>query len=691
MMQKLILKQTVFRRTFAYIALLLIIAVLFFETALIQTRLRSAQATAELSNTIALQRTSALFDMVFYSVRNSIDEVKTNATIINTVIVPDKKNSTRNFDTLEIINSFCNSNRYIERIVLHNHFDGSIYTSNLKLLDEESFDDFHLLQDKSTSVLPDTDIELLLDENKLYLRFPFLQGYKGDLSTLLITLDTPAILNDFIGNDADFAVLLGTVPVYMGEKIDISDPSNCSYYSDVSGLTFLRTQLLSHSNLHEALSSSHILFQVGMTISLIILALFVTWLLYRPLHKLLTSREVSSELDLGSKDDEWTLLNTAIKKKEHKNLQYKSFLSGSSYDICQQLFTELLDGADFSDDYIDLLLEGIESNFTLGGRYIVYTILPESDEPPEKLVPLFLSMVGAPPRGGELFTMPYHRVILSILRITEETEQIDDIVSDCKRLLLSTMQKLCPCSIGESTVFYALTDLPHFFRQSYNQCTASIDNNPVDQDILGSFFSQIMHVVETIPDKTPEQSYSSISGLLSQVDEMNISDYDKQRIRLFFLRSIFSLRQQYTPEEIPDEYTLAEISKSNAGTISRIELVLAEIYACLEKRQNKYLVETVAYLNQHFQDSSLSLSSVADIIGVNSSYLSKLFGDAYYKGFNQYLNDLRIQKAKELLRTSDMKIRDIGPSVGFLTVQTFIRVFKKSVGVTPNEYKRTQN
>ena len=89
----------------------------------------------------------------------------------------------------------------------------------------------------------------------------------------------------------------------------------------------------------------------------------------------------------------------------------------------------------------------------------------------------------------------------------------------------------------------------------------------------------------------------------------------------------------------------------------------------------------------------ISLDSCAERIGTSSYTLSKSFNKILGINFIDYLTDLRIQKAKELLEGTDMKIGDIAERVGYRH-SYFNRIFKKQTGVTPSQFrqsKRTNN
>jgi two-component system response regulator YesN len=67
--------------------------------------------------------------------------------------------------------------------------------------------------------------------------------------------------------------------------------------------------------------------------------------------------------------------------------------------------------------------------------------------------------------------------------------------------------------------------------------------------------------------------------------------------------------------------------------------------------------------------------------------LSRLFKAVTGTGFNDYKIDLKINKAKELLRTTTLNINQITDRLGYLNAESFIRIFKKTTGETPTEFR----
>ncbi|GAA0133275.1 hypothetical protein YSY43_01150 [Paenibacillus sp. YSY-4.3] len=100
-------------------------------------------------------------------------------------------------------------------------------------------------------------------------------------------------------------------------------------------------------------------------------------------------------------------------------------------------------------------------------------------------------------------------------------------------------------------------------------------------------------------------------------------------------------------------------------------------------------VETVKrWIHEHY-DQQTELGSLASMVYLTPSYLSKLFKSETGVTITDYLIEVRIKKAKHLLKTSsDMKIHEIGCEVGYPDPAYFNKLFKRIVGVTPNEYKK---
>ncbi|MBR1930543.1 MAG: response regulator [Lachnospiraceae bacterium] len=94
------------------------------------------------------------------------------------------------------------------------------------------------------------------------------------------------------------------------------------------------------------------------------------------------------------------------------------------------------------------------------------------------------------------------------------------------------------------------------------------------------------------------------------------------------------------------------------------------------------------YMQEHYREK-LKLQDVADQVYVSQWHLSKLLNRYKGQSFSDILNNIRIEKAKELLNDPSLRIGDIADMVGFLDMAHFSRVFKRQTGVSANEYRNT--
>jgi two-component system response regulator YesN len=108
------------------------------------------------------------------------------------------------------------------------------------------------------------------------------------------------------------------------------------------------------------------------------------------------------------------------------------------------------------------------------------------------------------------------------------------------------------------------------------------------------------------------------------------------------------------------------------------------------RRHNALIREIRDYVAEQFLDPNLSLTMLSDRFQMSSKYLSQLFKESTGQNFSDFLIGLRIEYAKKLLRESEVSVQSISEIVGYANTTSFIRVFKKLVGVAPGQYRESQ-
>lgn len=95
------------------------------------------------------------------------------------------------------------------------------------------------------------------------------------------------------------------------------------------------------------------------------------------------------------------------------------------------------------------------------------------------------------------------------------------------------------------------------------------------------------------------------------------------------------------------------------------------------------------YIHSHINED-LSLNVLADIVFLSPKYLSSMFSQVTGINLNKYIKKVRMEKAKELLLTTNMKIADISQEVGYSYVSYFIRIFQEEYNMSPETYRQTR-
>ena len=95
------------------------------------------------------------------------------------------------------------------------------------------------------------------------------------------------------------------------------------------------------------------------------------------------------------------------------------------------------------------------------------------------------------------------------------------------------------------------------------------------------------------------------------------------------------------------------------------------------------------YLRHNYMLYDVSLDSISAILNINSSYFSVLFKKHFCVNFVDYLTELRMNAAKDLLRDPFLAAADVAGMVGYESPNYFTRAFKKNTGMTPTQYRRS--
>lgn len=169
-------------------------------------------------------------------------------------------------------------------------------------------------------------------------------------------------------------------------------------------------------------------------------------------------------------------------------------------------------------------------------------------------------------------------------------------------------------------------------------------------------------------------------------------------IRMFLVQNMFLLRnvleQRYATKkaEFPSFDDLAARIKKADTFLELLTLGfqycknLSEIIAV--SGPDNVILRVKAYLEKNYQ-KDLKLEGIAKLFHYNSAYLGKLFKKETGENFNNYLDQIRINNAKRMLMETDYKVYQVSEQVGYSNIDYFYSKFKRYVGISPKEFKRS--
>ncbi|WP_198543899.1 helix-turn-helix domain-containing protein [Petroclostridium xylanilyticum] len=140
----------------------------------------------------------------------------------------------------------------------------------------------------------------------------------------------------------------------------------------------------------------------------------------------------------------------------------------------------------------------------------------------------------------------------------------------------------------------------------------------------------------------------------------------------------YNLYEQLSGKETIEDIKiwLSEICHITVNTINKVNLT----------KSQKNAEKILEYVNENLS-RDISINDIADWIGFSTAYVSKIFKENIGKNYIDYLNGSRIEKAKQLLKNTQLPVKEVGFRVGFNNIQTFMRTFKKYEGITPGQYR----
>jgi AraC-like DNA-binding protein len=193
------------------------------------------------------------------------------------------------------------------------------------------------------------------------------------------------------------------------------------------------------------------------------------------------------------------------------------------------------------------------------------------------------------------------------------------------------------------------------------------------------------------------ESEQIVRSLATQIRENSRSLFTTRYLCWETLNTVMKARMdvvrhldQAQAQDYPDLFQVMKLTRMEELEQLLIRTVRGsceEIGKCCEN-EDALLAGMKQYLERRYADNQFTVREIADQFSMSLAHLGKYFKEKTGCTLSEYIHRLRIDKAKQLLRSTDLQLLDIVQTVGYQDVSSFIRKFKAEMSITPGEYRK---
>lgn len=688
-------KHSVFRSTFLLILSLILSVAIIFGIFLYRSTFLNMLQRVEDSNIAFLTMASSLSDETFETLVDKANNLTWNETVLDAMVFPDIQNRPRNAELISILKNVTSSTEFVNEIVLVCKHDGSLYTSTGLACSMQDCSMADSLKGTVLSSIGNKSCQLIKsDTGRVFLRYACISYSNGFLGEVYFFLDTDSLFGSLCSDDKGLSVYSDNNIMLYGEASSPPLPENnsdafLSHHSDAMDISFYIHSGREAFTLGESITNNYILLPFILVPLLILAALLLSWNFYRPLHNVIQSFPESKEVFENEQVSDWYTLSMSINNLSERTAQFEKVIDAVAPYVLNQLLVDLVAGRSVDVDSVRETLRSIQSPLSIDGKYVLIRTANEVTGvlPPAVIEHGIRNLQNLRIPGYRFYSISYQYAILTIVDVNNAERNVNqqELENLANTISVFTHNFADSC-VMYSDLFTGLINIRTGYQQIISRQQLKFRHTNISQEKINW---RIEQVIREIPQQTAKATESMMEHLLCTIKESLLPKGEISSCYKNLADRLYKLARTYNSKIKPMSMHFGNTSPDDLlpGLKNYITETTREIYLNLDNRQRKYLVAAQAYVEQNYMDSLLSLDATAAQLGISAAYLSRIFTETYGMRFTKYLNDLRIEKAKELLSDETKLIRDVGQDVGFLTVQNFMRVFKQKTGVTPSEYR----
>jgi AraC-like DNA-binding protein len=442
------------------------------------------------------------------------------------------------------------------------------------------------------------------------------------------------------------------------------------------------------------------------TIAIILAGIFLGILIafrnYIPIHRIKSYISMPSESD---QDNEIESIGRAVQDITSSNAVLMRQVDRSRVFMVSNLVSFMVSGAqDIKDDeFVDQLRSaGIALS---DSNYCMIVLMFPRPLRTSEIDELFHDIHNE--SNGKAFS--FHLAIKNMLAVFLLLDKVDSLLQDYVAELAVLVNRITACSprIGVGNICLNIERL----NQSLMEAIAAAEATDTDDEQI-AYFSQLKTWQEKGKYWYPAQSQLRLLQAIRhgnrQIAEQAVQELTNDMLAkrsqvdaqtLTFFTSCNTARILQLADELGMTFDEYETSKFiHFATLEEYLAMMSQLCRSMLKhvdQQKRSLLykqheQLKAYIDANFSDNNLCLSLLAEKYGMTPSGLSRFFRDNEGINFIDYLTNLRINAACELLTNTDMTVSDIVKQVGYLDLPNFTRKFTQMIGVSPGKYRSSR-
>ena len=240
------------------------------------------------------------------------------------------------------------------------------------------------------------------------------------------------------------------------------------------------------------------------------------------------------------------------------------------------------------------------------------------------------------------------------LMAADNCEALDDSM-----VIYNTVRSNITATINHSSSFMTEYELD-MLEGNYEEAQKRIDN----------LFNQYI-VLDKFAFTSRCKKYAVLNHLIEAMSKIEDKDFNQE----LYYNQLSSIKD--------NQELLKVMHKIFDELITRSKIKQSDSKEEIEEKAKEYI-------HKNYENPMLGLYAISEYLEVSNTYISTVFKKKYNIGITQYINKLRIEKAKKLILNTEYNMKEIAVRVGFSTDVTFIRVFKQFENITPGKYRENK-